>query len=147
MVIKGIDNQMIKLEISNYEFPHLKGNKYDKNWLIISVNVKSKLGDWKANDSALLTWEMKEIIDWFSKLSTNSTKKTYLAFIEPCLSFFLLNEYDSDLKRIKIKFDYEFKPNSAKKDEEYFIEFEVNKDGLVRIANELQAELDKYPRR
>lgn len=147
MIILGTNNQSVELKIGNYEFPNSYDNEYDANWLLIYLNVKSEMGNWQTIDPSLLTWEFQKIIDWFISLSENQAGEKLLEFIEPNISFELLNNTISPRKRIKIMFDLESKPKSAKEGVDYFVEFEADNTELKMIAQGLKNELAKYPLR
>jgi len=146
MIFYGIDNQTVDFRITNYEFPKISNDEYDNNWLLIYLKVKSKLGNWQTIDPSLLTYEIKELIDWFDALLQNKQSKyVNLNFIEPNLSFELL-ENVSELK-FRIKFNLESKPQSAKENEEYYVDCVVNEHELKRIIDELEKKSAKYPQR
>lgn len=146
MIIKGVDNQSVELRIVNYEFPASRDKEYDGNWLTIYLNVKSKFGNWQVTDPSLLTWEVEELINWIRTLSINKNPDyTEQEFIEPNLSFHLLNNYSYSIKQIRINFDLESRPKSADDDKEYFVILEANNNDLERIAIDLEKELKKYP--
>ena len=149
MNFSGIENQSVELKIVNYEFPNNKnGDDYDNNWLNVFIKVDSKVGKWQTVDPSLLTWEVMELITWFSYLSENrKVRYELLEFIEPNLSFELISKYDSEIKIIRIHFKLELRPQSASDDIEYFIDCELNKDDLKQIAADLSKELEKYPER
>lgn len=94
MVFIGIDNQSVELKIHNYQFPEdTTPGDYDSNWLLIYINVKSKQGHWQTIDPSLLTWDIEYIMKWLSELAENeSVEEKSLEFIEPNLSFHLLNK-------------------------------------------------------
>jgi hypothetical protein len=146
MLIKGINNQSVEIRVTNYQFPETRDREYDGNWLNIYLNVKSQLGNWQCVDHSLLTWELQELIDWLKKLSENKKPKfEQMEFIEPNLSFHLMNSYNDLEKKIKIEFRLESRPKSAKEYQEYFVEFIASDSKLKDIANELKIELSNYP--
>ena len=55
-----------------------------------------------------------------------------MTFIEPNLSFELLNEPTENNKLIRMKFDLECRPKSATDDKEYFVDISADRDELVR---------------
>ncbi len=148
MKILGINSQTVELRITNYQFPETSDRDYDGNWLNIYLNVDSELGKWQIIDPSLLTWEVDELINWFLTLS-NNREPDYrnLEFIEPNLSFELLNYPTDPVKQIKLKFQLESRPKSANEDDEYFVVFEANRENLKQLANDLTSELKKYPMR
>ncbi len=68
MIFNGIDNQIVELRITNYQYPDINFGDWDGNWLLIYLNVKSNVGHWQTIDPSLTTWEVKELIDWFADL-------------------------------------------------------------------------------
>jgi hypothetical protein len=148
MIINGINNQTVEIKIHNYESPDITDKNYDGNWLNIYLNVKSDAGNWQTINSSLLTWEVKELIEWFKCLANKQLPKWKdQEFIEPNISFYLLNEHNQDEKLLKIKFDLESRPKSAKDEIEYSVVFKADENELIRLANELEKELSKFPER
>ena len=148
MIFKGINNQTVEIRITNYQFPDTDDREWDGNWLNIYLNVKSDLGHWQTIDPALTTWEVQQIIDWLALLSDNQKpNRTGLEFTEPNLSLALLNQATDDVKRIRIKFALEFRPQSAQDNKEYFVDIEVDNEELKRLAFDLKKELAKFPER
>ena len=148
MILNGINNQTVEIKITNYQFPNETDCDYDRNWLNIYLKVKSDVGNWQTIDPSLITWEVKEIIDWFNTLSKDLVPKDLeLSFIEPNLSFELLENSNGSLKMFRINFNLESRPQSATDDKEYFVDCLADNQELKRIADELKTELDKYPER
>ena len=148
MIFRGIDDQTVELKITNYQYPDINDGDWDGNWLNIYINVKSKVGNWQTIDPSLTTWEVQELINWFDTLSNNyPSEYTDISFTEPNLSFELLNDYKSDTKTIRIKFNLETRPQSASDDKEYFVDVFADNNELKKISTELKSELNKYPRR
>ena len=142
------DNQTVELKIHNYQFPDSLDKEYDGNWLNIYLKVESKVGHWQTIDPSLLTWDITELIKWFRRLVyIDKTITKEKEFIEPNISFYLLNELTDQEKIIKIKFDLESRPKSAKEEIEYSVIFIADKTELERIAYELETELQKFPER
>lgn len=148
MVLKGLNNQTVELKITNYQFPESLDRDLDGNWLNIYLKVDSVQGKWQTVDPSLTTWEVQDLIDWFKDLSCDSKPKwNNTEFIEPNISFHLLNDFKLSNKKIRIKFNLESRPNSAKDDNDYYVDFVVDNMELRRIASELTTELEKYPLR
>lgn len=148
MIFSGVDNRTIELKISNYQFPENQEGDWDGNWLNIYLKVESKVGKWQTIDPSLTTWEFNEIIEWLNKLYNNKEPEYRLiSFIEPNLSFELLNKPTDDKKLIRIKFDLESRPKSATDDKDYFVDILADNDELIKIINELKNELHKFPER
>lgn len=141
----GKDGQQVELRILGYQYPTGVNNDWDENWLRIYLDVKCNVGFWQTVDPSLTTWEVHELIEWFSNLSQNrEVKFTEIIFVEPNLSFVLL-EKSENLKTIQIRFDAESKPQSADEDSEYFVNFQFSNQELAKIAVDLNDELSKFP--
>jgi hypothetical protein len=148
MTFTGIDNQLVELTITNYQYPDINDGDWDSNWLNIYLNVKSKVGHWQTVDPSLTTWEVQKLINWFDTLSKNSRPEhTDMSFTESNLSFELLNDFTSERKTFRIKFDLESRPKSATDDKEYFVDIIADNNELKRLSTELKSELNKYPER
>jgi hypothetical protein len=148
MHFNGINDQTVEFRLINYQFPNTPDKGWDGNWLSIYLRVKGNPGHWQTIDPALTTWEVQEIIDWFTLLSENKTPKCLdLEFTEPCISFGLLNAPTASFKKIRLKFGPEFGPKSADEGEDYFVDIIVSGEELLKLAGDLKQELNKYPRR
>ncbi len=146
MVFKGIKNQSVEIKLIDYEFPNIKNNRWDSNWLIIYLNVKSENGNWDAKDPALLTFEVKDLIDWLKDVCDDKNPKEWLFFTEPNLSFKIIKN-TIDIKTIRVNFDLEFLPENAEDDKDYFVDCDLNKNELEIVIEELEKELKSFPER
>ncbi len=103
MKIIGIDKQKVEIKIEAYQFS--KNSRYveDRNWLNVFLNAQSKKGNWKTTDPALTTSDMVRMKNWFREILENGKpNENVLEFIEPNLSFELLEDSESDnLIRVK----------------------------------------------
>lgn len=147
MLFKGINNQSIEFKITNYQFPEITDCGYDSNWLMVFVKVKSNFGDWEATDPSLLVSDLKEIIEWFEKLSNNNQiDSDSLWFMEPNLEFQLIKN-QSDLKTVRITFDMELRPKNPDNSKKYFVDCEMDNEELKRVVKELTKQLESFPER
>ncbi len=145
MIFKGINEQTVEFKITNYQFPEITDCEYDSNWLLIYLKVKSDCGNWQTVDPSLLVGDLKEIIEWFEKLSNNiETDSDSLVFMEPNLEFELTKK-STEKKHIRIIFDLESRPQNAVDEKEYFVDCVFNNDELKLIAKELEKEVQQYP--
>ena len=142
--IDCIENQSFKLTVLGYQFPATMFDQYDSNWLRIHIDVDSKLGKWQAVDCSLLTWELEAIGEWLNDVYCDRADSDELDFIEPNLSFKLLNKVD-DEALIRIQFDLESKPKSALEDDEYYIDFKVSESDWDDLSYQFEKEYDKFP--
>jgi hypothetical protein len=147
MIFECTNEQFVEIKILGYEFQKISNDEWDDNWLVIHINVKSTEKHWTATAPAITTFELKGLIDWIKNISNNKIEKyKKVDFTEPNISFELLNNFDSDVKQIKINFFLEFNPLSNM-DTEYFVELIATNEELKKYANELEDELKKYPER
>ena len=148
IIFSGIDSQTVELKISNYQFPDNQDGDWDGNWLNIFLKVDSKAGKWQTTDPSLTTWEVQEIIDWLGKLSKDCEPEYRLmTFTEPNLSFELLNEPTEKQKLIRLRFELESKPKSAKDGKYYYVDLLADNDELQSYMKGLKDELSVYPER
>jgi len=144
MRFKGIDNQTVELKIHNYQFPKEEEFDEHENWLQIYLKVNSKVGNWQTIDPSLTVSEIKELINWFAKLSKNEQPEyNEMRFIEPNLSFWLLNDYNANPKMIQIAFNAESRPISASNSKEYFVDIRAGNHELEKISVNLNEELKR----
>ncbi|WP_347375138.1 hypothetical protein [Aequorivita sp. Q41] len=147
MIFKGINNQSVEFRITNYQFPEITNCEYDSNWLLVYLKVKSDCGNWQTVDPSLLVGDLKDIKDWFEKLSNNiETDFDSLVFMEPNLEFELTKK-NLEEKHIRIIFDLESRPLSADDDKDYFVDCVFNNSELKLIVKELEKQVEQYPRR
>ena len=100
MIIKGEDGQIIVLRIESYEFPD-SIDYDDGNWLRIYFNVKNRFGEWETIYPCLMTRDIKELITWLKNLANNIEPKWRdQEFLEPNISFYLLNTFDAEIKKM-----------------------------------------------
>jgi len=147
MKLKNKDNTSFELNIQNYQFPKMETDEYDSNWLMIQTKVKHPQGEWQSIDPSLLTYEVKHIADWLEKIAKNESVEKTLAFIEPNLSFELLD----DKKYIRIYFELESRPSWAASkvavEEDLWLDIEIENNNLIEVAEDLRKKLLKFPQR
>jgi len=91
-----INNQFVELSVLGYEFPEKTDDEWDSNWLLIHINVVSNEKQWDITDPAITSFELKWLIDWINNISENKIEKyKWMDFTEPCISFELINNFDS----------------------------------------------------
>lgn len=83
-----------ELRITGYKFPEIRGNRYDSNWLMIEGQATHATGTWVFRHSGLLTFEMKELIDWLEGCAHNTVSDTIQTFLDPAIRFLLISRRD-----------------------------------------------------
>jgi hypothetical protein len=137
-----------RMSLVGYQFPELEDVEFDSNWLNVKIAVSHQRGKWSAVDPALLTYEVKDLIDWLKELSVGKYDKRHLWFTEPCISFHL-SPTEGAPDRLVIRFSHEFKPPWATEDldEEHQIAFSLARIDLISAAQLLENQLRHYPQR
>lgn len=101
------------LAIVGYQFPKTKTG-YDANWLVIAIEASNARTSWKANDPALLTWELQSLQTWCKEIAAGRITPEPVGFIEPCLKFQLVAGNDDEME-IEVTLAHELAPPKAKK--------------------------------
>ena len=61
----------MEIEIVSYQFPHIRDDEYDSNWLNIKIKVKELQKPWEVTDPVLLTFEVKQLAEWLEGILEN----------------------------------------------------------------------------
>ena len=81
------NNKSFELDVVSYQFPYIKNDEYDSNWLNIKIKVKGLQKPWEVTDPMLLTFEVKQLAEWLEYLVENKKHAPELEFLEPNLKF------------------------------------------------------------
>lgn len=144
MFLKSANGNEFSLEIVNYEFPNAT-DVFDSNWLLIKTSIKTKDNIWTVTDPCLETYDIEDIIEWFSTLiQVNEPEEYLLVFTEPNINFRL-----NSIKKLTIDFDvlltHECTPPFSPDPNEYILNMEVSKNEASLWINDLIRQLRKFP--
>ena len=64
MLLAGAGGNELELAIVGYQFPEVRTDPWDSNWLLVSVRVVTAEGSWDVVDPCLTTWEAKHLVRW-----------------------------------------------------------------------------------
>ena len=147
MIINGIENQFLEIQVQQYQYPQITEGKWDANCLQVHFKIQHPEAHIESNVPCLLTFEVESWAEWMEQLSTNPAEaKSSHWFTEPCLYVQLLNEPSADIKHLRISFDLELKPKAFDQaDREFYLDFQLDNTQLVALAAALRAELAKFP--
>ena len=141
------------LKIEGYEFSAKGKDRYDDNWLVISIEVKSPKGEWKARGPYLLQWEAEQLATWLEGMSKEVALPGNLAFtddlpfMEPNLRF-ELRRRPGEVLTLRIHFEIEFRPPWTDKYQgESPVDLHISRDDLQNAARAWRAELKEFPMR
>lgn len=134
-----------ELLITGYEYPNTSFESYDSNWLIIQLSVSTTQGAWKVSDPCLLTYEVKQLANWFDKLNKGYFEETEYSFMERVIAFSVLEI--NQIKFLHICFYQEALPPWAMGQDEYSINIKLSELDLKSSSEYLQKQLEIYPQR
>ena len=146
MIIKN-KNKLFELSILDYEFSEKLKDKHDLNWLMIEIKVVSGKDSWKRKLPMLLTWEFRELVQWFKNIRDDTFPKE-ISFVEPYLRFVKIKNKNNNLNlRVYFELEAKRKPSKYVGEKSSFINLTVTKSNITQIIKELTNELNKFPER
>ncbi len=146
MILTG-DKKSFELKIVSYQFPYIKNDEYDSNWLNIKIKVKGLQRAWEATDPMLLTFEVTQLVEWLEGI-LNNKKKDKLEFLEPNLKFVKIKKSD-DKAHIRIYFELEARPKWAHSNiagqEDLYLDLNPTRENTRKAIANLKNQLKKFP--
>lgn len=137
------DDIKFGFKVLGYEFSSTGDNEYDKNFLLVEIEVVTGNLHWTKAAPVLLTWEVKKIAEWFMLLADNKEPERELEFIEPNLHFSYTKI--NSKTNIAINFAMEFLPPNWNEKQECVINFELGIGELKAMGKLFADELNKFP--
>ncbi|WP_025209091.1 WapI family immunity protein [Hippea sp. KM1] len=154
VAFKARNGLVFSFSITGYQFPDIESfaDKYDKNWLNVRVNIKDKSGaEFNAEDPSILTWELKELLEWFKTISRGKEPEyNAIGFIEPAIYFELLDKSPDSKVKIRIHLCCELKPKQLKpnhEDDEFVIDVDLSPKDIEEAINGLEKIIELFPQR
>ncbi|MFN7966178.1 MAG: hypothetical protein U0V87_10875 [Acidobacteriota bacterium] len=149
MRLETEDGLSLELRILGYQFPDMRTNSQDSNWLIIEGEVAHPRGAWTFRDPCLLAYEVSRLADWLGSLARGTPTSGEKSFMEPNISFRSVESPTGP--NVRVYFELEARPPWAPSDvvdeEQCWIDFPVSELELHRAALSLLDQLKKYPQR
>ena len=149
MVLAGSNGHRLELTLLGYQFPAVKGDWHDANWLNIRIAAANDRGSWNATDASLLTSEVASLADWLDAIAEGRSAASETDFIEPNLSFELIEA--SDRVRLRAWFELELRPRWAPWDEvpqrDLCVDLDIARDDVRAAAASLRDHLSRFPMR
>lgn len=141
------DRDRLELEIAGYQFPENDDGDYDSNWLMVRLEVDSRVGSWTVTQPCLLTRELVELVEATGKAAEGlMDEPVELRFIEPNLAFFLDPVEDGNTE-IMVEFDAECLPPGWPEDRQCRLAGRFSRQALEDIRAGLEMDLKRYPMR
>ncbi len=148
------DRFRMGIYITGYEFNGEFKDEYDANWLIFRVVLQSVYGAWRwqVEDAGALTWEVEDCIDWLRALAADEpVKSENWGFSEPDVSFDLIRHEDGSLIGLTVNLMDEFQPPTKvlvpRENNIVSLRFHTPTDVLTEFADQLEANLNRFPQR
>ncbi|MBL8076992.1 MAG: hypothetical protein JNM55_03445 [Anaerolineales bacterium] len=145
MKLKSSNGSSFQLKIIGYEFPDIKDDYDDSNWLMIQIDVTSNENAWHANFPALTTFEVEELANWLSSIDSIKDDPGRRGFIELCLDFQFSTRTDGQ-QFLNVFCMNEMSPN-GQPGNIFETKFPVSEINLSQAAKDLRLELQKFPQR
>lgn len=145
MLLKGSDGTHFELRILGYQFP--QGGD-SANWLNIEIDAAFPVGQWKAVDPALETFEVAKLADWFEALAAGEPTDDEMYFLEPNLQFKRIHRTGAHTL-VRALVEGELRPSWAprRKLKDLSADFALDTDALRAAANSLRQQLRLFPSR
>jgi hypothetical protein len=147
MHLEAGNGNSLALHIQGYQFGR-STDRFDSNWLVVSGNVQLPPLHWRFRDPCLLTFEVRELAAWLRQAANPMAQAEPLDFTEPNLRFAVLDRSEPTVQ-VRVWFDLECRPEETRTVEfgEFFGDFDLHVQDLVRAADELTNDLSHHPER
>jgi hypothetical protein len=149
MRLAGTNGHRLELTLLGYQFPTVRDDWHDANWLNIHVAAANDHGSWNATDASLLTSDVASLADWLDAVAEGRSAASEIDFTEPNLSFELVEA--SDRVRLRAWFELELRPRWAPWEEvpqrDLSVDLDVATDALRAAAASLRDQLSRFPPR
>jgi len=146
MRLIGNEGEELRLEVLGYQFPEIKDDEWDSEWLIISGEVSCAQGRWSFNDPCLCTFEVQTLATWLRDVPVGGPERE-LGFTEPNLRFEHVERRDGDV--LLVSFSQESSPPWATEDQRYgegfALSFPFQLNDFSSAAAALESMLLRWP--
>jgi hypothetical protein len=148
MRLKSASGDALELIILRYQFPDVHEDRWDSNWLVVSVKVATRDGkSWHFTDPSVTTFELADLADWLRDVALREKADDKFEFTEPNLAFSVTAKPEPTLR---VRFAHESAPPWVTEHERFagvFVEFPLSEADVAVAADELRAALNDFPTR
>lgn len=139
-------DEEFEMTVVGYEFPHLKQEPFDADWLNIHVDVKHSRGYWSKNYPCLLTWELDDLAEWLESIAATNPPRSEKHFTEPELRF----EWFGGINTLRVHLHYSLRPSwspyhGPNEEKDLFVQFTLTPQNLGELAVALRREIKQFP--
>lgn len=65
VILKSNDGHTeFEFRVLRYQFPEIKHDEYDSNWLVANIHARTVTRAWSSTDPCMLTWEAHWLLNW-----------------------------------------------------------------------------------
>ncbi|MFF8592096.1 hypothetical protein ACF061_11725 [Streptomyces sp. NPDC015220] len=151
----------VELRLLRYQFPEVRGDSYDDNWLVVAGTATTPEGSWSFADPCLLTGEAREVSAWLRAVAAGTVAVTgpdaegWLDpdtwFVEPVLALSLADQSGSGAV-IRVHLSLEAAPPWQQGDDgadiyQYVVEVRLDTAALLHAADRWDLALVSFPTR
>ena len=151
-----------RLTVLGYQFSDAAAqtDPHDANWLMVKLHVRTDAARWTLIDPCLLTWELRELAEWLSRVAEREPRVvaevTYdqrgrdaITFIEPNVAFSVADYPSEDGTMIRVHLSFVSVDGGDEQGEIYgeHIDLLLGRDAILDAAAALESDLQRYPAR
>ena len=140
------DSASFALTLTGYQFPDLRGDEWDSNWLLVRTETEVPEGAWTVTEPCLTTGEVEFLATWLDSLADGGVAEPKVWFTEPNLVFRQLGR-GSDGVDLEIELGYESRPPGTEQETAQVVSLRIHPAALRDAAADLRAQLVRFPKR
>ncbi len=149
ITFKNDNGDTLLFSIKGYQYQNCYKDMYehDKNWLNVWVKIKTNEAVYEAQDPTMLTWELKELLDWFVSISKAKVPKhKTITFIESTIYFKLQNENIKEGVNLNVHLCCELNPKHWET-KDYVFATKLNQNEIKEVISKIRKLIKQYPKR
>lgn len=131
-----------ELAVLNYQFPGIREDEWDSNWLLVRMEGGGPRSSWTRVDSCLLTWELSDLADWLTALGSDQPVEPEIVFTEPTLQ---LSSTETEGGRMNLAVQVVLETPQRPQPEDVVLTVTVDKGQLSEAAKSLSQALEHFP--
>ncbi|MGP3632475.1 WapI family immunity protein [Streptomyces sp. 24-1644] len=151
----------VELRPLRYQFPAVRGDSYDDNWLVVGGAVTTTAGSWTFTDPCLLTDEARQVAAWLRAVAAGTVAATVpddadglspdTWFVEPVLAFSVAAPTE-DGAVLRVHLSMEAAPPWQQADGgpdiyQYVVEVRLDTAAVLTAADQWELALSHFPPR
>jgi hypothetical protein len=150
VLLRGRHGTELGLTVVGYEFPDERVDPWDSNSLLVEVRLLAPQGSWDVIDPCLTTWEARHVVRWLWALGRRADLVANRALGLSAPNVTLTGEAvkgEPDRVDVRACFALERRPPWVGGSGNLCVDLDVDRPQLARAAQQLRADLDRFPQR